>query len=1151
MPTLSAQLLGGFVLRIDRETVARLEQPRLQRLLAYLLLNRSTPVSRQHLAFLFWPDSTDAQARTNLRNLLHLLQKAWPESARWLDVSRGEVAWRAETRVEVDVAHFEENLAAGQSDGDTRNREAALRRAIESYGGDLLPDVYDDWALRERERLRLLYGQSLETLCVLLEEERRYAEAIGIAHLLVNHDPLQESAYRRLMHLHAQAGDRAAALRAYYTCATNLERELDVVPTRQTQEQYERLLHWTDRPLSERATSQNLPFVGRRAQWQQLLSAWKVTNRGKSHLFLIGGEAGVGKTRLAEELADWVRRQGFPTAGARCYAVGGALAYGPVAEWLRSAPLQSALGRVEDIWLVEIARLLPEVLEQRPELPRPGPLQESWQRQRFFEGLARLIAAAPQPLLLLLDDLQWADEETLTWLHFLLHSPLPLHLLVVGTVRLGEVRRRHPLAALLPQWQAAKQITEIELGPLTAQETARLAAHTTGAELSADAQEYLFRESEGNPLFLVEMLRAGEGNRFPDDEAARPSPNASSPAPAPLTPDRALLPVRIHAVITARLAQLSPPARQLAELAAVIGREFAYPLLAAASDVGDDALVQALDELWRRRLVREQGVDGYDFSHGRIRDVAYGELSRARLHLLHRRVAQALETLHAADLSGVAALLALHWEAAGDGATAAGHYLAAGEQALAAYLPRQALGYFERSAGLASAGLAGDERATADAHFGRGRALFGLEEFAAAISAFQDALALLDPTGARRGKVLYAIADVYYSALYDLAAAEPYIHQARAAAEAAQDWETLCQSLSLLGQLHSSQGELNQEERLIREALTIARRTHNRWREGRTLADFAFLQGQLSDFDAAESSARQSLALLRETDDRAGVAFAWNLLGRALGGRGAYNGAFAAFAQSEAIATESNQRSLLVQVPNMRGWLHQQLCDFSGALALNREGLALAQEWGKMTAEISARLNLCLDALSLGDPEQTLVDLEELAPKVGGKEYGYHAWRWRLRLLHAKGLCCLALGRVDEALTLAESGLALASSTGAQKYTALNRQLEGEALAAQGMGDRAVAALQQALALADRIEYQPLRWQSRFQLAQLHRQRDESEQAGALLTETSHIIRAMAAAVDDDPLRQIFLAAPPVAAVLEGAEQVQPVGHTFCVTIAE
>ena len=1130
MTTLRAQFLGGFLLESNQTPLTGLDQPRYQRLLAFLLLHRHTPLSRQRIAFLFWPDSTDAQARTNLRNLFYRLRRAWPEMDRWVETIGAELRWLAADAIQLDVEQFEQALTAAGETEDRGRQEPLLRRAIDLYRGDLLPDIYDDWALQERERLRNLFTQALEQFAWLLEEDRRYAAAIECCQQLLRHEPLQESVYRDLMRLYAASDDRAAALRIYHTCATSLQRELGVEPSRQTQEAYERLLNFDAGVHQQTPVTHALPLVGRQRESRQMYASWQEVIRGRSRLLLISGEAGIGKTRLAEELVERVRRQGHATATARSYAAEGGLAYAPVAEWLRSQALHSALEEVDDIWLVEAARLLPEILQRRPGLPQPGPLQEDWQRQRFFEGLARLLAAAPQPLLLLLDDMQWADGATLEWLHFLLRSPLPLRLLVVGTVRRETLDAGHPLAQLTRHLQMASSLSEVELGVLSAGDTARLADSVAVTALSAAAQARLYQMSEGHPLYLVETVRAQEGDWGSNtgEPAPQPVPDPRSPLPTPQYPLSAL-PPKIRAVIGARLGQLSPPARQLAGLAAVVGQAFPFALLDAASNRGDDELVQALDELWQRGIVAEQGEDAYDFRHGYIREVAYSELSRARQRLLHRRVAAALESLFPAELDAMGGRIGAHYEAGGEPAQAVQHYCQAGEHGLSAYLPSQALGLFARAVDQAQT----DGQKVAALH-GLGRAHFALDAHESALDAFQQALELVADVDPLHGRLLYAIANVYYSALYDLAAAEPYIRQALVAAEAVEDWETVSQSLSLLGQYHSSRwGNLDEESRLIGQALAIARRTNNCWREGRALADLAFLQGQQSDFAAAAVSAGQALDLLQATDEhRAGVAFAWNMRGRALGGRGEYSGAFAAFAQSEAIATAIEHRSLLAQIPNMRGWLHQQLCDYTGAQAFDQDGVALAQEWGKVTAEVSARLNLCLDWLCLGEPSRALDELARLESRLGEKQYGYHAWRWRLRLLHARGLCYLALDRASDALALAADGLALARSSGAQKYVALNHELAGTALAALDRAEESIPRLQDALALADRIEYQPLRWQGRWRLAQELERTGRAEQAAALLAEAQSIVQAIAAGLEDEKLRAIFLAAQPVQAIL-------------------
>jgi len=454
IPTLRIQLLGDFLLASGDTPVTTVNVPRLQSLLAYLVLRRTSPQDRSHLAFLLWPDSTEAQAHTNLRKLLHQLRQALPAADYFLYADKHNLQWRPAPGGSwtLDVQDFEQALAQVEQAEQAQNT-AALRQALEQaanlYRGDLLPSCYDEWILPERDRLHQLFLQSAERLIALLDQERDYAAAIALAQRLLRHDPLHEATYRQLMHFYALRGDRAAALRVYHTCVTVLERELAAEPGEATRQAYESLLQSDTSPrpatgpLAPRGGG--APLVGRKQEWRDLQAVWRkaasgiaVPPTGYPRMVVLSGEAGIGKTKLAEELLAWVSRQGMTTASARCYAAQGRLAYAPVTAWLHADAIQTRLSALDKVWLTEVARLLPDLLTRRPGLPRPNPMTEGWQRQHFFEALARALLDAPQPLLLLLDDLQWCDSETLEWLHYLLHFETRAHLLLMGTVRSEE-----------------------------------------------------------------------------------------------------------------------------------------------------------------------------------------------------------------------------------------------------------------------------------------------------------------------------------------------------------------------------------------------------------------------------------------------------------------------------------------------------------------------------------------------------------------------------------------------------------------------------------------------------------------------------------------------------------------------------------------
>lgn len=673
MPALNVQLLGDFRLNYHGDQPIAVQQARQQSLIVYLILHRQASQSRQQIAFLFWPDTSEAQAQTNLRQLLHHLRRAWPASSDYIRVEPRTIAWKSAAPYRVDVVEFLHAVddatsawKAGQIDAARR----ACETAIELYRGDLLPASYEEWLLVERERLRQAFLDTVERLVVLCEDARDYISAIHYAQRFLRVDPLHETTYRRLMRLHALNGDRASSLRIYHNCATMLDRELGVAPDHETQEAYARLLDMETPPVLRRQfiKPSGDRLVGRTGEWAKLQQVWATARRGRTQLVCIIGEAGSGKTRLAEELIGWVRRQGISQARAHTYAAAGSLAYAPVTAWLRAAAFVSARTQLPGLWRSEVTRLLPELLVDQPELPRPEPLTERWQLQRFFEALARMVMTANQPLLLVLDDIQWCDQETLEWLPYLLRFDPTARLLVVATLRPEEIDERHPVASFLLNLRAENRLTEIELGPLSHEETAALAAQMATQAIDAAAALRLYQETEGNPLFIVETMRSEVMDAAADVQPTGAAPDTASPAPG------APFPLKVYTVIQRRLTQLSPGARELAVLAAVIGRSFTFDLLIHASTLTEDALVAALDELWLRRIVRVQSAEAYDFSHGRIREVAYAQVSPMRRRLLHRRVAAALEQLHQHDLDSVAGELAAHSEEAGLREQAAFYY---------------------------------------------------------------------------------------------------------------------------------------------------------------------------------------------------------------------------------------------------------------------------------------------------------------------------------------------------------------------------------------------------------------------------------------------------------------------------------------------
>jgi predicted ATPase/transcriptional regulator with XRE-family HTH domain len=500
----------------------------------------------------------------------------------------------------------------------------------------------------------------------------------------VRRTPHPDTLARLVAALGLKGEERAAfeaAARQRLATATTIspvaaEREKGAVPDTETRQRYE--------PTAASA------LIGRDAEWQTLMRAWAEASRGRAVMAMLSGEAGIGKTRLAEELVRWADGQGISVATAHCYTAEGRLTYAPLLEWLRTAPVTHALRTLPNPWYAELALLLPELRAERPSAGQHTSA-EPLQRQRLFEAMARTMLGASPPLLLVIDDLHWCDRDTLEWLHYLLRFDPRAPLLVVGTLRREEALGDHPVAPLLSELGYADLLTEIPLRRLDAPATAALAASMIGRGLQDDQAAQLYAETEGNPLFVVETFRAGTlSHSRPDAPHASPSSGDG----------KASLPPRIQALITARLGGLSMEAHEVAGIAAAIGRTFRLDVLDAASEIGEATLVRALDELLQHGIMRDQGGNVYDFSHDRIRDAAYERLSTARRSLIHRRIATALEAIHVSDLDPVSGRIATHYDRAGLAAQAIAYYQRAAQVAHRLAADEEAISHLERALGL-------------------------------------------------------------------------------------------------------------------------------------------------------------------------------------------------------------------------------------------------------------------------------------------------------------------------------------------------------------------------------------------------------------------------------------------------------------------
>ncbi len=673
---LYVSLLGEQVIT-DEGTAVQARSSRTAALVAYLVAHAGSPQARQVIAGTFWPDSTDAQALTNLRRELHHLRQVLGDEPSLVVTSR-DLCWRDTPTCRVDVRTFaieREAALAAAAAGDSEGIAAHATAAVDQYQGDLLPGVYDDWLLEARSALQ----RECADLCDLLSATRArtgdLTGAVDAARRRIQLQPLEEVGYRTLMLLQADLGDRAGAVSTYHHCASVLERELGVLPDPAIQQAFQRLMARGDpagispqavQPAPGRSGRAGGQLIGRAREYSVLQDLWRAAAGGQPGLALIGGGAGVGKTRLAAELTELARMHGAVVTSSQCFGTSGRLALAPVADWLRSPAVQSAAATLDPVWRAEVGRLIPkEGREERGAGLRS--MADAWQRHRFFEGLARALIAVGRPTLLVLDNMQWCDQETLAFLTFFLGLAAGTPVLVAGTLR-NDIRDQDPeLADWIVRMQATGLLTELSLSPLEAGDTARLAEAISGRPFPADHVDLLQATTGGFPLYVVEAVRG-----------------LVDLGSAPLPADG------LTAVLNNRLEHATAPAREVAGLAAAVGTNFTLDLLTEASDLDADMVVEAVDELWRRRIMHEFG-DGYDFSHDLLRETAYTHVSPPKRWLLHRRIAQALELLQADDIDAVSAQLAEQYARGGRPARAVAYYRRAADVAAGRFAHAEAI----------------------------------------------------------------------------------------------------------------------------------------------------------------------------------------------------------------------------------------------------------------------------------------------------------------------------------------------------------------------------------------------------------------------------------------------------------------------------
>lgn len=709
MTRLEIRLLGGFDVRLSGTPVTGFESQKVRALLAYLACNGSKPVSRELLASLLWAGKSPDTSRRNLRQALHNLRSACaavePETP-VIQVRRRDLEIDPELDLFLDVREFEQGIERSYANAlpDTANLALAARL----YAGDFLAGFFikdsppfEEWMILEQERLR---EAAIEAYRVLLQVHLGTGEhrlGIDYARRLLALDPLSEEAHRQLMHLYHQAGRRGPALALYDKLRNMLNSELGVEPLAETAALYQSIL--AEQQSAESGLERSggvgplIPLVGRGDAFSQLQESWRQVVEGRGRITLIQGGSGIGKTRLARSFVDGVtaQRRAVVLSG-RSRDVAPLVGFGLIADILASAFAESLpeeqeerAAELSDQVLTDLTRLAPRLLELVPaisaRLLSESRTPSARHPDSLVEFLEQLMQAPDDPLsttpaIVLIDDLQWSDPDSLALLRSVGRMIGNKKIWILGTCRSGGLTAARLLPEPADRAPHQAPIERLTLTTLGREEHAKIAEFLVGDEASEALADYLDEWSSGIPETLAELL-----NFLWDEEVLVPEGNGRwtlsadpSTTPPPVGDLDVLVELRIH--------RLPASARRLLTVAAALGQEFDTHRLRAAEREDPEVVDRCIQLLLERWLIRQSAkswslarrssdlarwAEGarrgpFEFNHEVLRAAVLAGLNPLRLQSIHRSIADSLREHFGERSTTVCEDLAYHYLASGE-----------------------------------------------------------------------------------------------------------------------------------------------------------------------------------------------------------------------------------------------------------------------------------------------------------------------------------------------------------------------------------------------------------------------------------------------------------------------------------------------------
>lgn len=693
---LSIRLLGGLDVRCGDEPVTGFESQKVRALFAYLALHRHKQLSRDRLASLLWPDRGEESARRNLRQALYNIRVSLAQvldGAEVLLADHQTIRLHPDLELWLDVEAFEDALRSGLSDRGSDPHQLAI--AARLYAGDLLSGFlvkggssFEEWLVSEQERLREGAIAALRTLVEAYLARGEYRVGIQFALRLVAVDPLSEEAHRCLIQLYALSGRRNRALTQYEELRDLLASELGVEPMAETAELYETILHG-ELPSridgDEQPLAPVIPLVGRERPLSALESTWRRVAAGSGRITLVFGPSGSGKSRVVGSIVDAVTsRERARVVRGRCYESAPLVGFQVVTEALHEVlagdaeRVEAILGRLDPALKPATLGLLTGSVDRMP-TRRPTRRQVFEAIRTLLAGLGKADPGRPQePLIVILDDLQWADPSSLALLNQLAEEPIESAVWILGTCRDGGPE---PLRTLLESASRRPWIERLELPALAGDDLREMALALIGKDEAAGLAGFLERHEGTSPLAAVELI-----NHLWDRGILRPGLAGSWRLTRPVTELRAPGDGSPATVAVQRILDLPNSVRRLATLAAVAGPRFDAELLTRAGEEHRGVVAMGLEMMLERWLVRQSLISwsqpgrqrdldlwasgvregSFEFSHHDLRAAALSRLAPVRRRVLHRSIGDSLIASAEGRLDSLCEVIIHHWIGAGE-----------------------------------------------------------------------------------------------------------------------------------------------------------------------------------------------------------------------------------------------------------------------------------------------------------------------------------------------------------------------------------------------------------------------------------------------------------------------------------------------------